>query len=153
MRPVPDHSVLGWLDAENLYLSTASLAELWLGIESLPAGKRRRALLTALDEQIVALFAERIVPFDSRAAEAYPRIVTSARRRDYPITVADARDCRLTRVQRCDPRRRAIPRCRRSRYQPLGDARRQAGPSLSRGSLQGGPVGDGQTTSLNSQQK
>ncbi len=93
MRPQPDRNVLAWLDAqaaESLYLSTVSLAELLLGIESLPAGKRRKALAAALDEQIIALFGERILTFDLRAAEAYAGIVTRARRQGRPMAVADA---------------------------------------------------------------
>jgi len=93
MRPEPDRKVLAWLDAqaaESLNLSTVSLAELLLGIESLPTGKRRKAIATALDHQIMALFGERIVPFDIRAAETYPKIVIRARRHGHPIAVADA---------------------------------------------------------------
>lgn len=47
MRPKPDRNVLAWLDAqvgESLYLSTVSLAELLLGIESLPSDKRAKSL-------------------------------------------------------------------------------------------------------------
>ena len=93
MRARPDPKVLEWLDAqapETLYLSTVSLAELLLGIESLPAGKRRRALAAALAEQIIGLFGERIVSFDVAAARNYPTIVTRARRHGHPIAVADA---------------------------------------------------------------
>jgi hypothetical protein len=93
MRPKPDRNVLAWLDAqaaETLYLSTVSLAELLLGIESLPAGKRRKALAAALAEQVIALFGGRIVPFDLAAAQAYAKIVTRARRHGQPIAVADA---------------------------------------------------------------
>jgi predicted nucleic acid-binding protein len=93
MRPKPDRNALGWLDAqaaETLYLSTVSLAELLLGIESLPAGKRRRALAAALAEHVLALFAGRIVPFDLAAAQTYAKIVTRARRYGHPIAVADA---------------------------------------------------------------
>ena len=93
MRSNPDRSVLTWLDAqsvESLYLATVSLSELLLGIASLPAGKRRSALAGALDEQIISLFAERIVPFDIAGAEAYPEIVTRARRHGHAIAVADA---------------------------------------------------------------
>ena len=64
--------------------------ELVLGIASLPAGKRRKVLAAALDEKMIALFAERIVAFDTRAAETYPRIVIRARRHGHPIAVADA---------------------------------------------------------------
>ncbi len=69
LRPKPDRDVLVWLDAqaaETLYLSTVSLAELLLGIESLPAGKRRKALAGALHERVIALFGERIVPISAR---------------------------------------------------------------------------------------
>ena len=93
MRVKPDRNVLAWIDAqaaESLYLSTVSLAELLLGIESLPAGKRRKALAAALDREIIALFGERIAPFDLRAAEAYAMVVTRARRHGHPIGVADA---------------------------------------------------------------
>ncbi len=93
LRPRPDQKVLAWLDAqaaEGLYLSTVSLAELLLGIESLPLGKRRKTLAAGLHEQIIALFGERIAPFDLAAAEAYAQIVTRARRHGHPIAVADA---------------------------------------------------------------
>jgi hypothetical protein len=85
--------VLLWLDtqaAESLYLSTMSLAELLLGIESLPAGKRRRLLAANLRKQIIGLFQGRILPFDVGAAEVYARLVVQARRRSHPISVADA---------------------------------------------------------------
>ena len=93
MRPKPDRNVLEWLDAqaaETLFLSAVSLAELLLGIQSLPTGKRRRALAAALAEQVVALFAGRIVPFDLPAAQSYSEIVRRARRSGHAIAVADA---------------------------------------------------------------
>ena len=93
LRPQPDPNVLDWLDAqaaETLCLSTVSLAELLLGIENLPAGKRRTSLSAALQEQVVALFGERIIPFDLAAAQAYAGLVARARRHGHPIAVADA---------------------------------------------------------------
>jgi toxin FitB len=93
MRSKPDRNVLAWLDAqavESLCLATVSLSELLLGIASLPAGKRRKALAGALDAQIMALFAERIVPFDIAGAKAYAEIVVRAGRHGHLIAVADA---------------------------------------------------------------
>jgi len=94
MRPKPDRNVLEWLDAQvaqTLYLSAVSLAELLLGIQSLPTGKRRRAMAAALaQQQVVALFAGRIVPFDVSAAQSYSEIVIRARRSGHAIVVADA---------------------------------------------------------------
>jgi predicted nucleic acid-binding protein len=92
MRPQPDPQVVAWLDSqavETLYLSTISLSELLLGIQSLPTGKRRRALGAALSEQIAGLFGSRIISFDIEATEAYAPIVARARRRGHTISVSD----------------------------------------------------------------
>ena len=93
LLPRPDLKVLAWLDAqvaETLYLSTVSLAELLFGVENLPAGKRRKALAFSLQENIMELFGERIVPFDLAAAQAYAKIVVRARRQGHSLSVADA---------------------------------------------------------------
>jgi predicted nucleic acid-binding protein len=82
-RELQQHGTRRFKRATSLGLS---LSELLLGIASLPAGKRR----SALAEQIISLFAERIVPFDIAGAEAYAEIVTRARRHGHSIAVADA---------------------------------------------------------------
>jgi toxin FitB len=92
MHPKPSGSVLAWLDAqapETLYLSTISLAELLFGLESLPAGKRRKSLTVSLQRQIIELFGGRILTFDLAAATAYAQIVTRARRHGHPISVPE----------------------------------------------------------------
>ena len=92
LRLRPDSRVLGWLDAqamESLYLSTISLAELLLGAESLPTGRRRTALAAALERQIADLFGDRIISFDIDAAAAYAKIVARARSQGHPISIAD----------------------------------------------------------------
>jgi predicted nucleic acid-binding protein len=92
MRQRPYPHVQDWLDAqaaETLWLSTISLSELLLGIESLPAGKRRNGLAAALERQIVSLFEDRIIPFDAGAAEAYAEVVTLARAKGCAISMAD----------------------------------------------------------------
>jgi toxin FitB len=92
MKQSSDPKVVDWLDAqaiETLYLSTISLSELLLGIESLPAGKRRQSLAVALSEQIAGLFGDRIIPFDVPAARAYATVVNRARSQGHPISVAD----------------------------------------------------------------
>jgi len=92
IRRRPDRRVLDWLDAqaiETLYFSTISLAELLLGVESLPVGRRRTALAAALERQIAELFGDRITPFDIAAAEAYAKVVARARSQRHPISIAD----------------------------------------------------------------
>ncbi len=92
IRRHPDSRVLDWLDAqviETLYFSTISLAELLLGVESLPIGRRRTALAAALEQQIADLFGDRIIPFDIPAAEAYAKVVARARSQGQAISIAD----------------------------------------------------------------
>lgn len=81
MKPAPHPAVRGWLNAqaaETLYLSSVTLAELLFGIGVLPVGKRRQLLAQALDG-LMALFADRVLPFDAGAAAHYARIAVLAR--------------------------------------------------------------------------
>jgi toxin FitB len=92
IRRHPDSRVLDWLDAqviETLYFSTISLAELLLGVENLPIGRRRTALAAALKQQIADLFGDRIIPFDIPAAEACAKIVARGRGQGQAISIAD----------------------------------------------------------------
>lgn len=92
IRRHPDNRVLGWLDAqviETLYLSTISIGELLLGAESLPVGRRRTALVAALERQIADLFGDRIIPFDIAAAEAFAKVVVRARSQGHTISIAE----------------------------------------------------------------
>lgn len=73
MKPAPAPAVLAWLNhqaADTLYLSSVTMAELLFGVGALPAGKRRDALAHAVDG-VMALFRDRILPFDSAAARHY----------------------------------------------------------------------------------
>ena len=81
MKPAPAPAVLTWLDAqaaETLYLSSVTVAELMFGIGALPKGRRRDKLSAALDG-VLELFADRILPFDTRAARRYAELAVRAR--------------------------------------------------------------------------
>ncbi len=81
MKPVPNETVRNWLNnqnAETLYLSSVTLAELLFGIGALPQGKRKNALTQALDGLLI-LFKGRILPFDTDAAKRYAEMAIAAR--------------------------------------------------------------------------
>lgn len=81
MKPEPDAAVRAWLNeqaAETLYLSSVTLAELLFGIRALPAGKRKKLLDRALTE-LLALFKDRILPFDTDAARHYADLAMTAK--------------------------------------------------------------------------
>lgn len=81
MRPKPDPTVQAWLNAQaadTLFLSSVTLAELLFGIRTLPEGKRKNRLDRAL-AGLLALFQERILPFDTDAARRYADLAATAR--------------------------------------------------------------------------
>ena len=81
MKPAPDAAVRDWLDdqaAETLHLSSVTIAELTFGIGALPEGRRKDRLTAAL-EGVMAMFGERILPFDTRAAQRYGDLAVRAR--------------------------------------------------------------------------
>lgn len=81
MKPAPHPQVQAWLDlqvAETLYLSSVTVAELLFGIAALPDGRRKQLLGEAV-EGLLALFADRILPFDLAAAQRYAQLAMGAR--------------------------------------------------------------------------
>ena len=71
MRPEPTAAVTAWIgerDAQDMYLTAVSEAELLYGVAIMPTGKRRSALEAAMTSWLDLGFRERILPFDSEAA-------------------------------------------------------------------------------------
>jgi predicted nucleic acid-binding protein len=92
IHPACDSKVAAWFDrqhSEKLFLTSTSLAELMLGVELLPNGRRKADLATRLDAGLVALFKQRLLSFDRDAAKAYAGLVTKARRQGLAIAVSD----------------------------------------------------------------
>ena len=69
---------------------TITQAEILLGVELLPKGKRRSDLALAAEALFDRVFAGRILPFDGDAARALPGIATRRRRIGRPIADYDA---------------------------------------------------------------
>ena len=81
MKPEPDAAVRAWLNdqaAETLYLSSVTLAELLFGIRALPVGRRKNMLDHALAE-LLELFNDRVLSFDTDAARYYADLAVTAR--------------------------------------------------------------------------
>jgi toxin FitB len=81
MKPEPNPVVRAWLNgqvAETLYLTSVTLAEVLFGIAVLPVGRRRNTLTRALDG-LLALFGDRVLPFDTDAAGHYTVLAVAAR--------------------------------------------------------------------------
>ena len=95
-------SVVKWLDnqaAETLYLTAVNLAELLVGAETMPAGKRREGVGAGLAALISKLFGARILPFDEDAARTYATLVARARAKGVALSVADAQIAAIATVR------------------------------------------------------
>jgi predicted nucleic acid-binding protein len=93
LKRAPSAAVLKWLDRQSpatLYLTTIAQAELLAGVLALPAGKRRTELQRVINNELMSLFANRILPFGERSAAAYAQVVTAANAAGNPIDFADA---------------------------------------------------------------
>jgi predicted nucleic acid-binding protein len=92
LKPGRNPNVVNWLDAqiiETLFLTATSLSELALGIETLPAGKRKEALRADVSALVANFFASRILSFDRESALAYGALVASARAAGRAVSVSD----------------------------------------------------------------
>ena len=101
MRPEPTPAVSAWIaerDAQEMYLTAVSEAELRYGVAIMPAGKRRSAMEAAMTRWLDQGFRDRILPFDSAAARAYAEIAADRRHAGRPIGEAD---CQIAAICRC----------------------------------------------------
>jgi len=89
-RRKPDERVVRWLEgrpAVALYLSVLTLGELRKGIDVLPEGTRKRALLDWLEIELPGFFAGRLLPIDARVADRWGALVAQATR---PLPAIDS---------------------------------------------------------------
>ena len=101
MKPAPEPMVHNWLLRQNpldLFTTAVTEAEINFGVANLPDGKRKRDL-DAAAQRILALFAGRILSFDSRAARVFALIAADRRRIGRPIEDFDAQIAAITRAQ------------------------------------------------------
>lgn len=88
----PDPRVDAWVqrtDDSDLYISGITFAELWCGINLLPAGKRRTELENWLEGDLCMHFFNRIVNFDLEAAKQYGSLMAKAKKNGHNPNAMD----------------------------------------------------------------
>ncbi len=101
MRPSPDARMLHWFSsqsAEDLHVTTITMAEILYGIELISTSRRRETVRSAAEKMFDAVFADRILTFEDRAARTFSQIASSRRRQGKPMTDFDAQIAAVTRV-------------------------------------------------------
>jgi predicted nucleic acid-binding protein len=82
IRPAPEPKVLAWLEAQTmdeLFTTAISRGEMLYGAHILPTGRRRDDLLREIEAIFSTDMADRVLPYDSDAADA--QAVFAAQRR------------------------------------------------------------------------
>jgi toxin FitB len=89
----PDPRVQSWLarqNAQRLFLTATVLAELAVGVDRLPQGRRKLQSEAWLSNLYDRAFAGRVLAFDAGAALIYGRLVAGSFAQGRPPGVADA---------------------------------------------------------------
>jgi predicted nucleic acid-binding protein len=89
MLASPSVTVQTWWSQQQpgaLFITAVTVAEIIYGIELLPQGKRRVALLAGAERMFGKVLAGRILPFDEDAAREFAGIAASRRTQGRPIT-------------------------------------------------------------------
>ena len=103
MKSQPDPAVAEWVDAQpepELFTTSITEAEIFLGVELLSIRKRRDVLLAAAERVFAVDFEGRILGFESESARAFSRISAHRRRLGKPISQANAQIAAIAQVRR-----------------------------------------------------
>ena len=93
-KPAPSLPLAAWLAEQtddSLFISSLSIAEIWRGIEEKPAGKKRTELERwfAGPNGPQAVFAGRILPFDTRAGLIWGSLMAHGKKAGRPRSAID----------------------------------------------------------------
>lgn len=83
--------MLSWIseqDADDLYVTVITLAEIAYGVERLPAG-RRKAMIRSTAKEAITAFHGRALAFDEGVVPHYARIVTERELAGRPMDAFD----------------------------------------------------------------
>lgn len=90
LRPL--QKIALWVEEQprnEVFTTSITEAEIFYGIELLPKGKRREALLAAAESMFSEDFTGQVISFDSDAARAFSRVAARRRGLGRPIAYPD----------------------------------------------------------------
>jgi toxin FitB len=72
MRPDPETLVVKWLNGQprsSIWITSITVMELRYGLQAMPVGRRREAMLQLLEKLLAEKIEGRVAPFDTTAAQ------------------------------------------------------------------------------------
>ena len=88
MKSQPNKSVVGWIgkhQATSLFITSLTQAEILYGLEIIPTGKRHTALKKSAKAMFELDFPDRILPFDTNAAQLFATIAANRRKNEVAL--------------------------------------------------------------------
>lgn len=92
MRRRPDEQVVHWLNNQprtSVWTTSVTVLEIRFGLQTLPVGRRRTALLQAFEIVLVDRIGKRIAPFDTAAAQQAADLMAARYKRGRPGELRD----------------------------------------------------------------
>lgn len=92
MQSVPDDAAIDWLDrqpTESVWITSITLFEVNLGINLLAKGKRQRELTTAFQKFLAEDLENRVLDFDTPAAQEAATLAAARQRAGRPVDIRD----------------------------------------------------------------
>jgi toxin FitB len=92
MRDQPERRVLDWLDgqpAASIWITAITVMEIRFGLQAMPKGRRRDALIRSFDLLLKEVIDRRISPFDADAGMRAADLMANRKRIRRPVEVRD----------------------------------------------------------------
>jgi toxin FitB len=92
MRHSADKKVVNWLDKQprtSIWTTSITILEVRFGLQILPVGKRRTALVQAFEKVLVDKIESRVAPFDTAAAQEAGDLMSLRHKRGRPGELRD----------------------------------------------------------------
>ncbi len=93
---------VAWLNAqaaETCYVTAISLGDILQRIARLPERERKTAHGINIADYIVEMFKDRILPFDTHAAQDYATVIRMVKRQRLSINIHNAQNAAIARVR------------------------------------------------------
>jgi predicted nucleic acid-binding protein len=92
MRRVPDPSVITWLDGQprtSVWTTSVTILEVQFGLQVMPAGKRRSALMELFERVLTEKIERRVASFDALAARHAAELMAVRQKNGRPGELRD----------------------------------------------------------------
>jgi len=92
MLPKPDERVTRWLDQQprtSIWTTSVTVFEIRFGLETMPDGKRRAALMASFERWLGEVVQQRVAGYDEAAARRAAELAADRQRRGRPGELRD----------------------------------------------------------------